>query len=79
LSGISGLADVDAITLSVSHMTLGDLAIHVATYALFLAAIVNTIVKGVLFNGIAGIKAGYKILIILLLIIATGALSFLII
>lgn len=79
LSGISGLADVDAITLSVSHMTLGNLAMHVATYSLFLAAVVNTLVKGFLFNGIAGWKAGYRILLIFFFIIVIGALSLFII
>ena len=79
LSGISGLADVDAITLSISHMTLSDLSIHIATYTLFLAAIVNTLVKAILFNSIAGWKAGYRILLILTAVILSGAVSLLVI
>lgn len=79
LSGISGLADVDAITLSVSHMTRDDLVVRIATYAIFIAAIVNTLVKGFLFNGIAGFRAGYKVLLILILVILIGAIPLLVI
>jgi uncharacterized membrane protein (DUF4010 family) len=44
---LSGLADVDAITLSLAQISLaGELEINVAAQAIVLAAIANTITKG---------------------------------
>ncbi|MFA9460510.1 MgtC/SapB family protein [Thiohalorhabdus methylotrophus] len=54
LAGVSGLTDVDAITLSLSRMAQGELSTHVAARAITLAAMVNTVVKGGLVVGIAG-------------------------
>jgi len=56
LAGLSGLGDVDAITLSLSRMVSGDLSPEVATKALMLVAVVNTILKG----GIVAVLAGGK-------------------
>ncbi len=46
LAGLSGLSDVDAITLSISRMASVDLSLDVAAKALVIVAIVNTILKG---------------------------------
>lgn len=56
LSMISGLMDVDAITLSLSRMALEDLGNQVATMGIVIAAATNTIVKGVIFAFFAGFK-----------------------
>lgn len=45
LSAISGVIDVDAITLSITKMTTHDLPLEVGAKAIILAVIVNTIVK----------------------------------
>jgi uncharacterized membrane protein (DUF4010 family) len=54
LAALSGLADVDAITLSLANMARADLAADVASRAILLAALVNTLVKGILVFVIAG-------------------------
>lgn len=56
LSLLSGLMDVDAITLSLSRMALEDLGNQVATLGIVIAAATNTIVKGVIFAYFAGFK-----------------------
>lgn len=56
LSFASGLADVDAITLSLARMARDDLEARVAADGIVIASIVNTLVKGALFAFIAGIK-----------------------
>ncbi len=49
LSGLSGLVDLDAITLSVSQMNAGGgLPSEVAVRALLLAILANTVVKGLM-------------------------------
>ncbi len=48
LAAVSGLTDVDAITLSMARMARGDLAPDLAVGAILLAAAVNTVVKVVL-------------------------------
>lgn len=48
LAAVSGLTDVDAITLSMARMARGDLAADAAVGAILLAAAVNTAVKVVL-------------------------------
>ncbi len=45
VAAISGLSDVDAITLSLAKLSSNGLAIEVASQAILLAATVNTIVK----------------------------------
>ncbi len=45
LAPIAGLADVDAISLSLASMATGDLAASVAASGVLLAALVNTLVK----------------------------------
>ncbi len=45
LSGFSGLADVDAITLSLAHLSTKDLSVKVAVQGITIAAASNTLVK----------------------------------
>ena len=56
LALVSGLMDVDAITLSLSHSAQSDLAGDVAARGILLACTTNTLIKGILFAVIAGIK-----------------------
>lgn len=54
ISIASGLADVDAITLTLSRFSTDDLSIRVAAIGIFLAAVTNTLVKA----GLAGFAGG---------------------
>ncbi|MFO7813831.1 MAG: MgtC/SapB family protein [Pelovirga sp.] len=56
LALVSGLMDVDAITLSLAHSAQSDLAGDVAARGILLACTTNTLIKGILFAIIAGIK-----------------------
>lgn len=67
LAGASGIADVDAITLSLTHMSLEQLPLDTAAHAILLAAVVNSIIKtGIAF--FAGqTSLGWRIIVGLLL------------
>jgi uncharacterized membrane protein (DUF4010 family) len=74
IAGISGLADVDAITLSVSSMVRqGQANVDAAVIAILIAAAVNTMVKPALMTFIAGLRAASFVAIPLLLALAGGA------
>lgn len=73
LAAVSGLADVDAITLSLASMARADLAADVASRAILLAALVNTLVKGLLVFFIAGGSMAKHFAPGLVLMLATGA------
>ncbi len=73
LAAVSGLADVDAITLSLASMARTDLAPELAARAILLAALVNTLVKGMLVFSIAGSSMSRHFAPGLLLILAAGA------
>jgi uncharacterized membrane protein (DUF4010 family) len=61
LAGASGIADVDAITLSLSRMAEGDLSAHIAASGIVIAASVNTLVKGALAATIGGGRLGLRV------------------
>ncbi len=71
LAAASGLADVDAITLSLARMAAGDLPPQVAARGIVLAAVVNTLVKGLLAAWI-GTGLGRLLLPVLGLVAAVG-------
>jgi len=54
LSAISGVTDVDAVSLSLAQATKGDLPLLVGTNGILIAAMVNTIVKALLVTIIGG-------------------------
>lgn len=56
LSVISGLMDVDAITLSLSRSARHELAGNVAARGILLACAANTLAKGIIFAAIAGVR-----------------------
>ncbi|MBK1692803.1 MgtC/SapB family protein [Ectothiorhodospira mobilis] len=75
LSLASGLADVDAITLSVADMTREGLGLPTATLAILIAAFSNTLVKAGLSLGIGGLRLGVRVALPMALAVATGALT----
>jgi len=61
LAGVSGIADVDAIVLSVSHMSSGQLSLSVTVIAVVIASAANSVFKGVLATSIAGRALGTRV------------------
>jgi uncharacterized membrane protein (DUF4010 family) len=77
VAGISGLADVDAITLSASTMAnQGQARPDTAEIAILIAAAVNTILKPALMTFIAGFRAALPVWISLLAALGAGAIVF---
>ena len=58
LAAASGIADVDAITLSLARMSLDDLDIRIAVTGIVIAATVNSLVKSFMATFIGGRKIG---------------------
>jgi uncharacterized membrane protein (DUF4010 family) len=56
LSALSGITDVDAVSLSLAQATKADLPLSVATAGILVAAMVNTLVKAILATIIGGWK-----------------------
>ncbi|SFD84845.1 Uncharacterized membrane protein, DUF4010 family [Thiohalospira halophila DSM 15071] len=61
LAAASGIADVDAITLSLAGMAREDLSGEVAVRAMLLAALVNTVVKGAMAAAVGGAALGRRV------------------
>lgn len=72
LSLISGMADIDSITLSLLQMGGEHLSQSAAANGIILAAITNTMVKGAIFAFFAGFQNAWKLLVLCALIIAAG-------
>lgn len=70
----SGLADVDAITLSVVRFHQGGLGTRTAVTAITLAALTNTVVKGAVATWLAGAGMGRHVLFAGLMILLAGGL-----
>lgn len=77
LSGLAGAADADAITLSLSRMTYLDTPRELAAKAILLAAVVNTLVKGVMVAVICGDVMARRIGIAFVSMIAAGCIGLL--
>lgn len=69
VSLISGMVDIDSITLSLLQMGGESLSQATAANALVLAAITNTLVKGAIFMFFAGLQKSWKLLLMLGIII----------
>ncbi|WP_404399654.1 MgtC/SapB family protein [Idiomarina seosinensis] len=74
LAVISGLMDVDAITLSLSKSATADLSHRVAAMGIVLACASNTILKGLMFASIAGLKGHFRYVIYMTLGITPGVI-----
>ncbi len=61
LAAVSGLADVDALTLSMARMGGNQIAAEDATAAILLAAVVNTVSKAVMAAWIGGRRLGLQV------------------
>lgn len=72
LAAASGIADVDAITLSLAGMAGDSLAVRSAALAILVAAFVNTAVKGGLALGIGGRALGLRVGTALAIVVAAG-------
>jgi uncharacterized membrane protein (DUF4010 family) len=70
LAAIAGLVDVDAITLTVARDQAIPMAAAVAS--LLIAALANTIFKGVLLGWAGGRIAGWGIAVLVAMVIAGG-------
>lgn len=75
LSVVSGLMDVDAITLSLARMANENLSEGVASMGIVLASAVNTLVKGLIFAFIAGFKKGKLLILFLLFSVIPGLIA----
>lgn len=70
---ISGLADVDAITVSMANLSkAGEIGMPVAAIAVTIAAMVNTMVKGLIVLIFASRGVGVRTILSMLFIIAVG-------
>jgi uncharacterized membrane protein (DUF4010 family) len=78
LSAISGITDVDAVSLSLAEATKGDLLLSVGAMGILIAAMVNTIVKAVIAFVIGGWNLARWCATILLGALAISFLSVLI-
>lgn len=72
LSVVSGLMDVDAITLSLSRMAKDSISETVAVMGIVLASAVNTLVKGFIFSFIAGLQRSLILIGLLTLSVIPG-------
>jgi uncharacterized membrane protein (DUF4010 family) len=72
LSVVSGLMDVDAITLSLSRSAKQDMAAEVATMGIILSSATNTVVKGVIFAFIAGVRDNIRLLLFMIAAMLPG-------
>lgn len=76
-SVVSGLLDVDAITVSISTLANGRLADEVAVIAITLAVMANTAFKALIFLFFGAKKVAYRVVFALSVIVLFGLLSFL--
>ncbi len=74
LAVASGVADVDAITLSLARMSEDQLGIRIAVSGILIAAAVNSLVKGGMAAVIGGARIGLRVGVPLLVSSATGLL-----
>jgi uncharacterized membrane protein (DUF4010 family) len=61
LAAASGVADVDAITLSLAQMSHDDLVLRIAVTGILIAAAVNSLVKGGMATVVGGFKIGLRV------------------
>lgn len=75
LAVFSGLMDVDAVTLSLSRMAVKGLSETVASFAILLAVVTNTLVKGGLFVYAAGLSKSKELIWTVIAVSASGLLT----
>jgi len=72
MATISGIADVDAITLTLSRLSNDDVTIQLAATGIIIASAVNSLVKGALAAGIGGWNLGLRVALPLLIAAGVG-------
>lgn len=75
LAAASGVADVDAITLSLARMSEQDLSIQIAITGIIIAACANNIIKASMASIIGGRQTGLRVGLPLLVSSAAGLLA----
>ncbi|MYL22654.1 MgtC/SapB family protein [Vreelandella massiliensis] len=75
LATVSGIADVDAITLSLARMAQDDLNIASAVLGIIIAASVNNVVKGAMATGLGARALGWRIALPMLASVLLGIVS----
>jgi uncharacterized membrane protein (DUF4010 family) len=75
IATISGVADVDAITLTLSRLSNEDLTVQLAATGIIIASAVNSLVKGALAGGIGGRALGLRVALPLALAAGAGLLT----
>ncbi len=75
LTVLSSIGDVDAIVLSLARMAQDDLEGVLATRAIVVAAMVNTVVKGGLVLALAGSAMGWRVGVVFLVVLLAGVAS----
>jgi len=70
---LSGVADVDAITISVARLVADGLGVTAATTAIFIAAAVNTVVKAGIALGLGGTAMGLRVGVVYAVVLAVGS------
>ncbi|MEF8792478.1 MgtC/SapB family protein [Thiohalorhabdus sp.] len=72
LAAVSGITDVDAITLSLARLAQGELANEVAVGGVILAAAVNTVVKAGMVAIVGGLRMAAQVGTAFALVLAAG-------
>ncbi|WP_287884672.1 MULTISPECIES: MgtC/SapB family protein [Paracoccus] len=72
IAAISGIADVDAVSISMARLGGGDLAVPVAAQAILIAVAVNTVSKAVLAGLVGGRRIGITVAGLSALALAAG-------
>ncbi|MFB6261420.1 MAG: DUF4010 domain-containing protein, partial [Thiohalorhabdaceae bacterium] len=72
LAAVSGITDVDAITLSLARLAQGELTDEVAVGGVVLAAGVNTVVKAGLVAVVGGLRMAALVAAVFTLVLAGG-------
>lgn len=72
---LSGIIDVDAITVSMANLANNELLQSSAVTAIIIAAMVNTFVKGAIFIFLGNRKAAWKIIAVFGLMLGAGGIS----
>lgn len=76
VAALSGITDVDAITLALARMSRDGTALELAALGILLASAVNSLAKGVLAAGIGGLALAWRVTLPLALAATGGLLAF---
>jgi len=75
LAAVSGIADVDAINLTLSRMSLTELPLEVVVWGIIIASSSNTLLKGLLAVSVGGAGMGLRVLLPLFVAATSGLLT----